>query len=97
MTEVEVSVEIEQWQRIFSHDRSNLKTIILTYTQTSYFIKLTYSRLQNLLELSVINHISSEKRNIFVPWWLKLSHVLVVLQLEWLRSSLQLRWITRSG
>ena len=34
----------------------------------------------NLLELLVINHSSSESRNIFVPLWLKFSHVMVVLQ-----------------
>ena len=33
----------------------------------------------NLLELLVINHSSSEGRYIFVPQWLKVSCVLVVL------------------
>ena len=50
-----------------------------------------------LLELLVINHSSSERRNTFVPRWLKLSCVLVVLQLAWVRTSPQLRWITQSG
>ena len=52
--------------------------------------------LVNLLELLVINHSSSKRRNIFVPRWLKLSRVMVVLQLPWVRTSPQLRWITRS-
>ena len=50
-----------------------------------------------LLELLVINHSSSERRNIFVPQWLKLSRVLVVLQIAWMRTSPQFSWITRSG
>ena len=58
---------------------------------------MTYSRSQNLLELLVINHGLSERRNIFVPQWLELSHVLVVLQLAWVRISPQLRWITPSS
>ena len=36
-----------------------------------------------LLELLAINH-SSERRDVFVPRLLKLSHVLVVLQLAWM-------------
>ena len=40
---------------------------------------------------------SSERKNVFVPRWLKLSHVLFVLQLAWVRTSPQLSWITRSG
>ena len=40
-----------------------------------------------LLELLVINHSSSERRNIFVPRWLKLSRVVVVSQLAWVRTS----------
>ena len=50
-----------------------------------------------LLELLAIDHSLSEKRIIFVPQWLKFSHVLVVLQLAWVRASPQLSWITRSG
>ena len=50
-----------------------------------------------LLDLLVINHSSCERRNIFVPRWLKLSRVLVVLQLAWMRLFPQLSWITRSG
>ena len=50
-----------------------------------------------LLVLLVINHSSSERRNFFVPLWLKLSHVLVVLQLTWMCTSPQSSWITRSG
>ena len=37
--------------------------------------------LGKFLELLAIIHSSSEGRDIFVPWLLKLSHVLVVLQL----------------
>ena len=50
-----------------------------------------------LLELLAIDHSSSERRIIFVPRWLKFSHVLVVLQLAWVRTSPQLSWITQSG
>ena len=32
-----------------------------------------------LFELLAINHSSSERRIIFIPWLMKLSHVLVVL------------------
>ena len=59
-----------------------------------YFDLLSFA---NLLELLVINHSSFGRRNIFVSRWLKLSPVLVALQLEWVRTSPQLRWITRSG
>ena len=45
-----------------------------------------------LLDLLVINHSSCERRNIFVPRWLKLSRVLVVLQLAWMRLFPQLSW-----
>ena len=51
----------------------------------------------NLLELLVINHSSFEGKNIFVPRWLKVSHVLVVLQLAWLCTLPQLKWIWRSS
>ena len=50
-----------------------------------------------LLDLLVINHSSSERMNIFVPWWLKLSCVLVVLQVAWVCTSPQLSWIMRPG
>ena len=50
-----------------------------------------------LLELLVINHSLSERRNIFVPRWLKLSRVLVVLQLAWVRTSPQFSWTIWSG
>ena len=50
-----------------------------------------------LLELLVINRSSSERRNIFVPRWLKLYLVLVVLQLAWVHTSPQLSWITWFG
>ena len=44
-----------------------------------------------------MNHSSSERRNNFFPRLLKLSHVLVVFQLAWVRTSPQLSRITRSG
>ena len=50
-----------------------------------------------LLELLAIDHSSSKRRIIFAPRWLKFSHVVVVLQLAWVRTSLQLSWITQSG
>ena len=46
-------------------------------TDSSTCPKKTYIDLLlfvNLFELIVINHSSSERRSIFVPWWLKLSH-----------------------
>ena len=53
--------------------------------------------LTNLMELLVINQSLSERRNVFVPCCLKLFILLVALQLAWVRTSPQLRWITRSG
>ena len=50
-----------------------------------------------LLELLAIDHSSSKRRIIFAPRWLKFSHVLVVLQLAWVRTSPQLSWIAQSG
>ena len=50
-----------------------------------------------LFKLLVINHSLSKRRTIFVSWWLKLSLVLVVLQLAWVHFSLQLSWIMQSG
>ena len=50
-----------------------------------------------LLELLAIDHSSSKRRIIFAPRWLKFSHVVVVLQLAWVRTSPQLSWITQSG
>ena len=47
----------------------------------NYIMILTYPHSQSSWNYLVINHSSSEKRNIFVPRWLKLSCVLVVLQL----------------
>ena len=49
------------------------------------------------MELLAINHSSPERRIIFVPRLLRLSHVLVVLLLAWVRTSQQLSWIRRSG
>ena len=46
------------------------------------------------MELLAIDHSLSVRRIIFVPWWLKFSHV---LQLAWVRTFPQLSWITRSG
>ena len=57
------------------------------YTNLNYFLLLTYSRLQ--LELLVINHGLSERKIIFVPWLLKLSHVLVVLKFAWVKQPFQ--------
>ena len=48
-----------------------------------------------LLELLAINHSSSKRMDTFVCQLLKLSHVLVALQLAWVHSSPQLSWITR--
>ena len=50
-----------------------------------------------LLELLVNNHSSSERMNIFVSQWLKISRVLVLLKFAWVRTSSQLSWITQSG
>ena len=41
-------------------------------------------------ELLAINHSLYERRDIFVPWLLTLSHVLVVLKLVWVRPSPQM-------
>ena len=73
-----------------------VKIITLIYiNKLLYYIDLLL--FPNLLELLVINHSSSERRNIFFHWWLKLSCFLVVLQLAWVHTFLQLGWITRSG
>ena len=48
-----------------------------------------------LLDLLAINHIPSERCNIFAPWLLKLSHILGVLQFLWVRVSMQLSWMTQ--
>ena len=50
-----------------------------------------------LLKLLVINHSSSKRRIIFVPWLLKFSHAPTVLQLAWVCTSAQLSWITQSS
>ena len=44
-----------------------------------------------------MNNSSCVRRIIFVPRWLKFSHVLIVLQLGWVHTSPQLSWIMRSG
>ena len=49
-----------------------------------------------LLELLAIDYSSSDRRTIFIPRWLKFSHVLVVLQHAWVRTSPQLSGIRRS-
>ena len=49
----------------------------LTRPEKTYIDSLPFV---NLLELLVINHSSSESRNIFVPPWLRVSRVMVVLQ-----------------
>ena len=66
----------------------------LTHPEKTYIDLLLFV---NLLELLVINHSLSERRNIFVLWWLKLSCVLVILQLPWVHTSSQLIWITSSN
>ena len=38
-----------------------------------------------ILEVLAINHSASERRDIFVPELLKLSHAVVVLQFAWVR------------
>ena len=50
-----------------------------------------------LMELLAINHCLSERRIIFAPWLLKFSHVVLVIQLAWVRTSLQFSWIMRSS
>ena len=52
--------------------------------------------LKKLLELLATNDRSSEKRGIFVSLLLKLSLVLIVLQLAWVCTSPKLRWILQS-
>ena len=66
---------------------------VVGFTRYIYFSKwLGWCKVHNdidfppfaiLLELLVISHSSSERRSIFVPWWLKLFRVLVVLQLAY--------------
>ena len=51
--------------------------------------------LAKLLELLALNHSLSKRMDTFVCQLLKLSHVLVALQLAWVRTSTQLSWITR--
>ena len=53
--------------------------------------------LEKSWELLGINHSLSERRDIFVSQLLKLSHVLVVLQLAWVPTSLKLSCIMQSG
>ena len=53
--------------------------------------------LAKLLELLALNHSLSKRMDTFVCQLLKLSHVLVALQLAWVRTSPQLSWIMRSG
>ena len=65
-------------------------------TKVKHYYWLTYSHSQNL-ELLAINHSSSERRIIFVPRLLKLSHILVVLYFAWVRTSPHLSWIMRSN
>ena len=50
-----------------------------------------------IVELLAINHSLSERRDNFVPQLMKLSHILVVLQLARVCISPQLSWITQSG
>ena len=41
-----------------------------------------------------VSHGLSEMKDIFVLWFLKLTHILAVLRLAWVRTSLQLSWKT---
>ena len=52
--------------------------------------------LKKLLELLATNDSSSERRDIFVSVLLKLSLVLIVLQLAWVCTSPKLSWILQS-
>ena len=79
---------------MFSRGKAVMGSNYNNYTRTSYYVELL--PITNLLELLVINHSSSERRKIFVPWWSKLSCVLVVLQLAWVRTSPPLRCIRLS-
>lgn len=49
--------------------------------------------LAKLLDFLAINHSLFERRGIFIPWLLKLSHVLDTLQLAWACTFLHLSWI----
>ena len=87
----------------FYTTRSLIFLKVLNNVNSEYFHKSKLLLLTDLLplgkllELLAINQSSPERRESFVPLLLKLFHVLVVLQLAWLRISPQLSWITQSG
>ena len=66
------------------NNEDSISAVSSTRLEKTYIDSLPFV---NLLELLVINHSSSERRNIFVPRRLKLSCVLVVLQLVGVRTS----------
>ena len=80
--------------------------VVVGFPWYIYFSKwLEWGKLHNDIDLPLFAillellacHSLPERRNIFVIWWLKLSHVHVVLQIAWVRTSPQLRWITWFG
>ena len=64
--------------------------------ETKLLLMIDLFPFAKLLELLPVNNSSSEKRDIFVPRLSKLYHVLLDLQLAWVRTSPQLSWIRRS-
>ena len=80
--------------------------VVVGFPRYIYFSKwLEWVKLHNDIDLPLFaillellaHHSLPERRNIFVPWWLKLFRVQVVLQLAWVCTSLQLSWITWSS
>ena len=63
------------------------------YINLNYFILLAFP-IAKILELLAINHSSSKRMEIFASQLLKLSQVLVALQLAWVCTSPKLTWIT---
>ena len=55
------------------------KVDIRAFIQTLIILTIDLLPFAKVLELVAIDHSSSERRIIFVPQWLKFSHVLVVL------------------
>ena len=60
-------------------------------------IEFCFFLLGKFLDFLAINQSLSERKDIFVPWLLKLPFVLVVLQLSWVLFSPQSSWIMQSG
>ena len=80
--------------------------VVVGFPQYIYFSKwLEWGKLCNDIDLPLFaillellaRHSLPERRNIFVPWWLKLFRVQVVLQLVWVCTFPQLSWITWSS